>query len=275
MRLVSYNILEGLLTLADGREEGRNIDVERADAARSVVAELRPDILALNEALFCRPYQGMSIDYAKLFAFPFEAAALYDEAWGNAILSRYPIKSFKEMRVHNRGGLSTLIDTPEGLLTVASYHPHPNRASADKASDFSLLVADVTGPLIVCGDFNCVSPEDATDRSKLVAGFARFSRNPEAAAESFVESGRAVFAALSARGLRDAIPISGRSYSIPTDLLSHDKSSAMRIDHILASKEVEIVNGEVVHNAACDRASDHYPVMVEFRLRNSAGGTPA
>ena len=59
-RLVSFNILEGLRPLARSSSERRLIDRARRDAARAVVAELDPDILVLNEALFCREFAAMS-----------------------------------------------------------------------------------------------------------------------------------------------------------------------------------------------------------------------
>jgi endonuclease/exonuclease/phosphatase family metal-dependent hydrolase len=264
--LVSYNILEGLRPIAPPAGERRHLDRERAEAARAVVSDLRPDILVLNEALFCRQYSGRTVDYARLFGFPYQSAALYDDAWGNAILSRHPISKSYEMRTHERGGLAAVIVTPMGSLTVASYHPHPSRHPEEKASDFVRLVADLTGPLIVCGDLNCISPEDAIDRDALINSFHRFSREPEASVDQFIASGQHVFRALGALGLTDAIPSAGRRYSIPTDLISADKSSGMRIDHIFANKSIEVVDGEVVHNAASNRASDHHPVKVAFRV---------
>ncbi len=267
LRLVSYNILEGLRPIAPVADERRQIDRERTQAAIAVVEDLRPDILVLNEALYCREYDGRTIDYAHLFGFPYEAAALYDGAWGNAILSRFPIPKVDEMKTHERGGLIAVIGTPQGDLTVASYHPHPARTPLDKASDFDRLVAGVCGPLIVCGDFNAISPEDAFDRPAMIEGFRRFSATPEATLEQFVQSGLAVFDILSRYGLSDAVPPAGRRYSIPTDLLSLDKSSAMRIDHVLANGGVEIVCGHVVQSPASNLASDHHPVMVEFRMR--------
>ena len=135
LRLVSFNILEGLRPLGRSAGEQRDIDRGRAEAAKTVVADLRPDILVLNEALFCRQFLGRTVDYAHLFGFPYQAAALYDNAWGNAILSRYPITRSHEMRIHNRGGLASVIAAPTGELTVASYHPHPSRYPASKASD--------------------------------------------------------------------------------------------------------------------------------------------
>ena len=114
LRLVSFNILEGLRPLRGTEAERRQLDRQRAEAAKQVVAGLDPDILVLNEALFCREHAGVAVDYAGLFGFPYEAAALYDGAWGNAILSRYPIARSQELRIYNRGGLTAVIDTPAG-----------------------------------------------------------------------------------------------------------------------------------------------------------------
>ena len=266
LRLVSYNILEGLRPLGSDEAERRLVDRKRVEAALIVVSALDPDILVLNEALFCRTYSDRRVDYAGLFGFPYEAAALYDGAWGNAILSSHPIVRSQEMRIYNRGGLTAVIETPAGGLTVASYHPHPHRYPENKALDFTQLVDGLIGPLIVCGDLNCLSPEDDIDRDRLIAAFRSFSTDAERAVDRFIGSGKLVFASLAKLGLKDAIPLAGRRYSIPTDLINTDKSSGMRIDHILANDAIEVVGGEVVHNAGSNQASDHHPVMVDFRI---------
>jgi endonuclease/exonuclease/phosphatase family metal-dependent hydrolase len=266
LRLVSYNILEGLRPLGAVAAERRALDRDRAACAKAVVADLRPDILVLNEALFCRAHDGHELDYADIFNFPHQAAALYDGAWGNAILSRFAIQRAREFRIHDRGGLVVEIETPTGALAVASYHPHPDRSPEDKARDLSALIADIEGPLLLCGDLNSINPDDALDVDGLIAGFAAFSATPRLSARRFVESGEVVFAAMTRLGLRDAVPGPGRRYSVPTDLINADKQSAMRIDHILASAEVAVFAGEVVHSAATNRASDHHPVVVDFTL---------
>lgn len=265
-RLVSFNILEGFRPISASSCERRLIDRDRAGAARAVVAGLAPDILVLNEALFCRQHAGRTVDYGRVFDFPYQSVALYDDAWGNAILSRCPICTSQEMRIYNRGGLVATIKTPEGQLRVASYHPHPGRYPANKALDFARLVEGLTGPVIVSGDLNCISPEDHTDRHQLIKAFRSFSPNPEAAVDQFIDSGKQVFSALEKLGFKDAVPPLGRRYSIPTDLINRDKSSAMRIDHVLANDAIEVIAGEVVQNAASNRASDHHPVLVEFRI---------
>ena len=187
--------------------------------------------------------------------------------WGNAILSRFPITKSEEMRIYNRGGLIATIETTAGPLTVASYHPHPQRLPENKALDFGRLVAGLTGPVIICGDFNCISPEDPIDRRQLVEAFRSFSTSAEAAVERFIDSGKQVFDTLGKLGFKDAIPPAGRRYSIPTDLINRDKSSAMRIDHVLANDGIEVVGGEVVQTAASNCASDHHPVTLDFRIR--------
>ena len=70
------------------------------------MADLRPDILVLNEALFCRQYVDRAVDYARLFDFPYQAAALYDEAWGNAILSRHRSRNRTRCNFTNVAGWS-------------------------------------------------------------------------------------------------------------------------------------------------------------------------
>jgi endonuclease/exonuclease/phosphatase family metal-dependent hydrolase len=270
LRLASYNLLEGLRPIGPSPGERRQLDRERTEAARSVVQELNPEVLVLNEALFCQQYRGHVVDYGRLFGFPYQAAALYDNAWGNAVLSRHPILRSHEMKTEGRGGVVALIDAPTGTFTVASYHPHPSRNPSDKAADFERLVAGLEGPLIVCGDLNCISPADDIDRDALIAAFRRFTRDPEATLAQFIESGREVFRALAKFGLEDAIPLAGRRYSIPTDLISLDKSSGMRIDHILANRAIVVGGGEVVHTAQTNRASDHHPVVLDFHLQSES-----
>lgn len=265
-RLLTYNILEGFRPLGADEAERRSIDRARLDAARQLFAELAPEIVVLNEALYCDAYDGITIDYGALTGYPHAAAALYDREWGNAILSRFPILGAEETRLYNRGGLRARITLPEGMVTIASYHPHPGREPRHKAADFAALIGGIEGPLVLCGDFNSISPEDPVDTERLLRDFRRFSPAPEAALARFLESGHAVFSLLSARGLRDAIPPQGRRYSMPTDLRSPDKDAAMRLDHIFVSRDIAVQHGEVLHHALSELASDHHPVIADLAL---------
>jgi endonuclease/exonuclease/phosphatase family metal-dependent hydrolase len=101
----------------------------------------------------------------------------------------------------------------------------------------------------------------------VVAAFERITPAAADTVDRMIESGKLVFGALAERGLHDAIPPAGRRYSIPTDLLNPDKGSAVRIDHILVNDAIEVAAGEVVHTPHSNQASDHHPVMIEFRVR--------
>src|SRR2546430_17636403 len=104
LRLVSFNILEGLRLLGSADVAHRLLDHRRAEASKTVVADLAPDILVLNEALFCREHAGQAVDYAGLFGFPYETPALYDRAWGNPIFNRPPLGRCPQLHIYNRGG---------------------------------------------------------------------------------------------------------------------------------------------------------------------------
>ena len=47
------------------------------------------------------------------------------------------------------------------------------------------------------------------------------------------------------------------------------KGRGINIEHILANDAVEVLTGEVVHSPASNAASDHHPVMVDFRIRRT------
>lgn len=267
LRLVIWNILEGF-----HRPGTRHFDAGRLDAAREVLDTLRPDVLVLNEALWCEEHEGHVVDYAGLLGFPHHVGDLYDGHWGNVVLSRLPIVSRTTFAIYNRSGVVAGIDMGCGRqVAVATYHPHPGRYPWNKAADFRSMAAAASGrPLVLCGDFNAISPEDRPDRDVMIAGFRRFSSKPGPDVDRFIDGGLAVFAALEADGLRDAIPPQGRGITMPTDLVSSDKVSGMRIDHVMISADVRCLHGEVIRIPATERASDHYPVVADLMVDGNA-----
>jgi endonuclease/exonuclease/phosphatase family metal-dependent hydrolase len=274
LSVVAWNIFEGLHRPLKETPQGPTLDTARLVCARTVLADLQPDVLLLNEALWCRPFAGHFVDYAQWLGFPYSMVDTYDGAWGNVLLSRFPLRNEHRFRIHNRGGLRATVQAEGWSLDVATYHPHPNRRPAHKAQDFRVLLAPIAPhqPGLVAGDFNAISPADAPDLNALAAAFTRFVNDPRpgAARDSatrFIESGEAVFPLLTDLGWRDAGPPPGRRYSIPTDLISADKTSAMRLDHLWVNAAVHIEHAEVIHHPAADRASDHYPVWAQVRPR--------
>ena len=169
----------------------------------------------------------------------------------------------------DRGLLAVRLGLPEGEAWVATYHPHPQRRPRKRLEDYAGFLPLLPGPLLLAGDMNAVSPEDAPDAAALARGFERF-RAPDVArreVERFVEAGRVLFRDVAPRfGLRDALKAAERGYTIPTPMLSTDVSSAMRIDFILVNGGIAVDKGWVVRGPEADVASDHYPVAADFRL---------
>lgn len=266
LRVMTWNLLEG------GHVPGQRppqIDAGRTKAAQQLIERLDPDIVILNEALWAEPYDGYHCDYAQTLGFAHACARLYDGAWGNAILSRHPIVACQDFRIYNRGGLISTIASPTGHLQVGTYHPHPSRYPFNKASDYRAVVkaADPRVPLVIGGDFNAISPADAPDHSRLTEAFAAFSPNPGPDSARFIDGGVEVFDALTAAGMVDGVPPSGRQPTIPTRLISSSQDSGMRIDHLWVNDRVHVIDGWVEQAPEADAASDHYPVLLDIALR--------
>ena len=271
---MTWNILEGLFIKDDGDE--RIDDIQRRKSAQSLVSDINPDILILNEALHCQEYFGLKRNYGHIFGYSHALGSLYDKEWGNVILSKFPIIDEVNMLIYtkgsrdNRGALAANILSNEGEIWVSTFHPHPKRRAFKRANDIDLFLERLNGPKILCGDLNAINPEDNTNREELIAGFERFSPPGEAAisAEQFIESGRMLFDDVLPRfNMHDAIPIIKRTYTIPTKLLSEDLRSSMRIDHMLVDNNIQVIDGYVVHDERADIASDHYPVVIEIALK--------
>lgn len=258
-KIVSWNILEGMGSSVVNGVVHPN--PQRLSYVKKTLAELKPDVVVLNEALWCVPHNGLFIDYKELLGYRYSSADLYNEHWGNVILSNSPLTEQSVFRIHNRGGLSAKWNG----LTVATYHPHPHRYPAHRANDFKQLLADLSGPVVVCGDFNAISPDDRVDEVKLTAAFAEFSSTPAVSLARFTEGGRVIFKALQDMGFSDGIPHSFRRATIPTRLLSESVKSAVRIDHLWL-KNAQVHNGGIIETEHTHYASDHLPIFADVEF---------
>lgn len=259
LTVVSWNIWEGIgAHIVNGVA---HVNQLRLDKIRATLDEIKPDVVVLNEALWCEEENGFFIDYKKLLGFEHSHQDLYDKQWGNMIVSHRPIASTFRFRIHNRGGLRIVL---ENGLTIATYHPHPSRYPAHKAQDFQTLLDGCSGPTLVCGDFNAISPEDDIDEVALTQAFAAFSKKPATDLARFSEGGRAVFQTLTTLGFADAVSIKDRRPTIPTEALNPIKDTAMRIDHAW-HKNTKHCSAHVWDNPTTQWASDHLPLVVRVQ----------
>jgi endonuclease/exonuclease/phosphatase family metal-dependent hydrolase len=224
----------------------------KLDVARTakVIADCRPDIVALQELDVGRMRTGL-VDQAHAIAelvgmrFHFHPAfRVEEEAYGDAILSAAPMRLVKAgplpgshavRGLEPRGALWVKITLDGGELDVVNTHlglvPHEQRAQADALMSGQWLAhPECSDPAILLGDFNATPRHGAYRR-------------------------------LAAR-LRDAQHAVHRR-RVPT---FPSRFPMLRIDHVFVSRSITVTGVHAPRGALTRAASDHLPLMVDFRI---------
>ena len=227
----------------------RRLDIGRVAA---LIAQQKPDIVALQELDVCRPRTGV-VDQAHAIAqklgmhFHFHAAFhVEEEQYGDALLTAAPHRVIKAgplpglprlRAVEPRGALWLELELDGQRLQVLNTHlglvPHEQRAQA-----LALVGADWTGsrarsdpPLILLGDFNA-TPHARAYRT-LAARFA---------------------------DARVQAPGPGPKATFPSRL------PMLAIDHVFLEGKVRATRVQTVSSPLARMASDHLPLVVDFNL---------
>ena len=216
MRVMTYNIRGGW-----GMDGGWS-----TERIADVVLEQAPDILCLQEVHQRLP-QSRFVDQPgrlqKALGLPIVFQAnlrLGLGRYGLAIVSRCPVNTVQNHLLpsvrEQRGALEVNLTTPAGPLTVFCTHWGLNSAERERqAARLAELLAAVSGPILVCGDFN--ENSEASGLRQL----------------------------LSQTGLQDA-DADSRRLTYPAD------TPAARIDYILSSPELTLQNVFPVTTLASD-----------------------
>ncbi len=241
-RILTYNVHRCVGT--DGR-----LDVDRV---AEVIDRCRPDIVALQELDVGRA-RTQGVDQAHAIAellgmrHHFNAALkVEEEQYGDAVLTALP------MRLVHAGALPTLPEMtllePRGAIwveieiegrPVQVINTHLGLVPREQRAQVAALLGeewlshpDCLDPVILLGDFNAVSP--ATPYRRLTAV------------------------------LRDAQVQLGRRFMQPT---YPSRFALLRIDHLFVSRSVEVLNVVAADAPPMRVASDHLPLVMDFRLR--------
>ena len=130
-----------------------------------VVLEQAPDILCLQEVHQRLP-QSRFVDQPGRLQKALGLPVVFQPnlrlgvgAYGLAIVSRYPVNAVQNHLLpsvrEQRGALEVNLTTPAGPLTVFCTHWGLNGAERERqAARLAELVQAVSGPVLVCGDFN-------------------------------------------------------------------------------------------------------------------------
>lgn len=170
MRIVTWNIRG-----AQGTDGTRSLE-----RIASSLDEWNPDLACLQEVHRYLPGGGMTDQTSRLAEMTrmsglFASAMRGAGCFGNAILSRWPVKAAQPMSLDNkherkRPGLwlerrilqIAVVETPVGQITL--FNTHWSLDGGDRLSSAEAVcrhVRSVDGPLLLCGDLNAApgSPE--------------------------------------------------------------------------------------------------------------------
>ncbi len=234
IRVMSYNIHHG-----EGLD--KKIDLERI---ADLIKREKADIVGLQEVdrgVERTARRDLPEELAKLTGMTvyFERNIIYQGGdYGNAVLSKFPIKKknnthYKMLRVgEQRGVLQLLLNVHGKELLFMNTHIDYREDDAERlinADELKRIVADAgKTPVILCGDFN-TTPDSHTHQK--ISGF-----------------------------LDDTWELIGQGSGFSYSAEKPEK----RIDYIWITKSsIEPIKMEVLKSDA----SDHLPVIGEFRLR--------
>ncbi|MDA8157061.1 MAG: endonuclease/exonuclease/phosphatase family protein [Actinomycetota bacterium] len=220
-----------------------------------VIATFSPDVAALQELDVNRIRTGV-VDQPRVIAgdlnmyFHFNPSfGLEEEQYGNAVLSRYPVKLIKAgalPSLPNRSGLETRsvlwvsVEIYGTDVQIMNTHLGLNRSErlAQMEAITGLEWMKAPGfrpPFIICGDLNC-------------------------------GQGSRVYKTLAAL-LRDVqCPLHGRPRKTWPSMLP-----LTRLDHIFASGDLNVLDCHVPHGKMLRYASDHLPLIAELGITSKGG----
>lgn len=228
----------------------RGMDARRSEKRiAEVIAMLDVDVIGLQE-LDLNRRRSAGVDQAALLAeqlgwhrFFHPALRRADEQYGDAILSRYPMKLRKAQELpsvttrvcpETRAAIWMEIETPGGKVQVINTHLGLGRR--ERFMQAQLLAGPewlgsigTSDPLVLLGDFNSLPSSQAFQ--------------------------------LLARQLRDV-----RTLVSPTPSLKTfpTRLPLLAVDHILVNECFAVKAIRVVRNAATKIASDHFPLVAEL-----------
>ncbi|NES31749.1 endonuclease/exonuclease/phosphatase family protein [Micromonospora terminaliae] len=263
LRVMTWNIRTG----------GRDRDgTDRRDRIAAVVADQRPDLLALQELRGLDSGGGLAGLAERVGMAPHLARSCFGQPV--AVLVRPPLRVLRASRVRrpfHHAAARVQVGTAAGPLTVISTHLNPYSGGRRRmeADWLAAAVRRTGGDLtLLAGDLNTLEP--AVDHTARLAGLAPLYRRRHLRRDGRTVDTRAVARLLDA-GLVDLWPRTGggepAGLTVPT---RHGGAefAGMRLDYLLATPALAATARavRVVRGGDADSASDHYPVVADLAL---------
>lgn len=252
--LLSYNILEG----------GQN----RFDEIVSVVKDLKPDILCLQEV---NGWEEEDWKTLKLFAFKtgfktYELGEANNSQYHVATFSKLPILFHQTFVGIQNASLHMVVDTNAGELSVCNVHLSPYEEDYRMEEIDKILKSQLKYKnSIICGDLNSLSFHDGY-KNELVSQFNMTQL------KKFTKGGKLTFdvvVKVEGQQYKDVAVLKKKNATatVPT-IMSQDAAhrTPLRLDYVFVSQALNsrIYSYEVVRNKQTDSVSDHYPILTKI-----------
>ncbi|RLT09359.1 MAG: endonuclease [Planctomycetota bacterium] len=237
MRLVSYNIHKGI----GGTD--RRYDLDRIV---DVLVALEADFLCLQEVTIDLPRTSRH-DQADILAARFQPMfATFQQnvhwkvgGYGNLVLSRWPLLEHHRISLQfgqkkPRGAQLVVVETPSGLLRVTNWHLGLSEGErhwqTHRLLSHPVFHSTAEHPTLMCGDFN--DWRNTLGHTLLLP-----------------------------KGFTQATAPAGKFRSFPAVM------PVMSLDKVFHCEGITIESAHLVKTREARRASDHLPLVVDFRRR--------
>lgn len=254
MKLMTYNVFNG--------------GQDRLTIVIEAIQRESPDYLTINEANgFSDNNNKVLKEISKMIGLSYYDIALSGEYdYHVAIFSKYPFKSVRKPRPLMRACLVVEMVTELGEISIASFHLTPY-AEDLRLPEIDLVLKSQSGvkKSILMGDMNSLFKADEYDLG-IIKDFndiqiKKFTTNRKLRFD--------VTDKILSAGYYDcALELKrNKDNTVPTILNEDSAHGHMRLDYIFISESLlpNLTNYGVIKNDLTNRASDHYPVLVELK----------
>ncbi len=248
LRVATYNVWSGR-----NNTDKKNRDY---DLTAKTICALSPDIIGLQEVSkrpftdFCAvDFEGEIVEYlgkkTNMYSYFAPATEVFGCKFGNAILSKYPIKSAKTVMISDenidrekRCVLVAQIDVCGGITVIVTHFGFDESEHIQGVKTVLSVIDKVKTPVIFMGDLNSIS-----DNEHLKPLFERLNDVSNGAKKPYTwPSARTEF-----------VGIAEEKYGM---------NKNRKVDYIFTSSQFNVVKSDVFSS----RASDHLPFYADLEL---------
>ena len=269
LKIIQYNIRTGFRHLESPFKYEKN----RKKIAIKIIKRENPDILILNEAYFeSKNSSGIIMDYQKIFKFNYYKHIHNKKGLiqfrGDAVLSKFPIISAKNKSKGMNDLLRLKIKINSSVINLDVLHlpPTPFSKDIERKNFLKSFVKNQAKNHIITGDFNSLSKYDNYNKNNLIKSWLKIEKDAKNVISDMLKGQTTKY--LISKEYVDSYKAKNKKFdfTIPTDFLSKDKSTGIRIDYIFCSKDLKIINSGIIKDRLAELASDHYPIYTIFEI---------